>query len=301
MGNTITSKDVHIFISHADCDRELANALVLLLMQCFGVQANQICCTSFIDTGVPIGQSFPEHIVKSYNESEICFYLLTDQYLNRQNCIIELGWILQRPQANHFLVDVRADWSKSKFPSMLSHLQRYKLTLAGLGGICSMLEELGLWHSKDIDVLTERADSLLKIASDVQIPYYYINYTEDEKKLAINMLRMAYFTVTRENDCTAASVMETYHFCRDYLDMLFEKSFARGIMQKYGNEENPSYYDLPFAKTLLKSFDMMDEFGCLGQSEFEARIRNFDEREIKALVFNLLRHQIQLVRIEGDD
>lgn len=291
MGNNITSKDVHIFISHADCDRELAKALVSLLMKCYDIQAEQIFCTASVYTGISIGHSFIDEIVKNYNESQICFYLLSDQYLNRQNCLIELGWILQKPEVHHFLLDVRGEGVQSKFPSMLSHLQRYTIDLLYLVRIREELKKIGLVSQKGAEIWGAASDRLVSVAYEIQYPYYYVNYTEEEKTMALYMLLLAYLSLKYDSGCSEHVMKEKYNLSSEYISELFSQCFKLGFVQHGNLLSNPIVYKgTRTAKLLLKKFGFVNEYGYIDGEEFENRIADFTDTQIKSLVYCTLRY-----------
>ena len=83
------SKD--IFISHAVKDKKLADALVDLLQTGFGVNSDQIFCSSLESLGIPIGVNFVDYIKDEIQSPKVVLALITPNYLASQFCLCELG------------------------------------------------------------------------------------------------------------------------------------------------------------------------------------------------------------------
>ncbi len=90
--------DQRIFLSHAYADRELAdlfrNTLIL-----GGVPEDRIFYSSARATGIPSGQDVGTYLRVSLRESGLVIELLSETFLNRPMCLMELGgaWTLGTP------------------------------------------------------------------------------------------------------------------------------------------------------------------------------------------------------------
>ena len=80
-----------IFISHAVADKKLAKALVLFLKEAIGVPEKSIFCSSVEGHGIPLGADFNEYMKNEIQEPKLVILLITETYLERHFCMMELG------------------------------------------------------------------------------------------------------------------------------------------------------------------------------------------------------------------
>jgi len=81
----------HIFISHAEADRDLVDALVDLIVTGVGLNHNQIFCTSLEGLGIPEGESFIDFIQKKMQDPSLVLMVITPSYYESLFCVCELG------------------------------------------------------------------------------------------------------------------------------------------------------------------------------------------------------------------
>lgn len=80
-----------IFISHAVADKKLAKALVSFLKEAIGVPEKSIFCSSVEGHGIPLGADFNEYMKNEIQEPKLVILLITETYLERHFCMMELG------------------------------------------------------------------------------------------------------------------------------------------------------------------------------------------------------------------
>lgn len=80
-----------IFVSHAVADKVLAKALVSFLKEAIGVPTDSIFCSSVPDNGIPLGEDFNGYMKEKIQEPKLVILLMTETYLEREFCLMELG------------------------------------------------------------------------------------------------------------------------------------------------------------------------------------------------------------------
>ena len=87
-----------IFISHANADKELTDALVDLLQTGLDIGQTDIFCSSLEGLGIPEGSKFVDFIGSKLGNARFVIALLTPTYYERAFCLCELGatWIKQQ-------------------------------------------------------------------------------------------------------------------------------------------------------------------------------------------------------------
>ncbi|MFE6161144.1 toll/interleukin-1 receptor domain-containing protein [Streptomyces sp. NPDC056486] len=87
-----------IFISHASADRDLASALKDHLIL-GGVPNGKIFFSSENSTGIPAGQNVHHHLQQTLANSAVVIELISETFLTRPYCLMELGaaWVLNKP------------------------------------------------------------------------------------------------------------------------------------------------------------------------------------------------------------
>lgn len=87
-----------IFLSHAKVNEKIADAICTLLGDGLNVVRKNIFCSSLPGQSIPGGFNFVEHIKAKLVESDVVVSVLTQNYLDREFCLAELGacWILEK-------------------------------------------------------------------------------------------------------------------------------------------------------------------------------------------------------------
>lgn len=80
-----------IFVSHAVADKKLAKAFVAFMHEAFGVPADAVFCSSLPDNGIPLTEDFNDYIKDEIKEPALVIILMTEAYLERHFCLMELG------------------------------------------------------------------------------------------------------------------------------------------------------------------------------------------------------------------
>jgi len=80
-----------IFISHAVADQKLAAAFTAFLKEAIGVPAADIFCSSVDGHGIPTGENFSEYMKDKIAAPDLVIMLITETYLEREFCLMELG------------------------------------------------------------------------------------------------------------------------------------------------------------------------------------------------------------------
>lgn len=62
-----------IFISHANKDKDLVEAIVELIEEGIGVPENQIFCSSLKGYGIPVGENFISYIKSQIQAPELSY------------------------------------------------------------------------------------------------------------------------------------------------------------------------------------------------------------------------------------
>lgn len=80
-----------IFISHAVADEKLAKAFTKFLKEAIGVPVADIFCSSVDGHGIPTGENFSEYMKNEIDTPDLVIMLITETYLEREFCLMELG------------------------------------------------------------------------------------------------------------------------------------------------------------------------------------------------------------------
>jgi hypothetical protein len=161
--------DSHIFLSHADADKELANKLADLLSLGCAVPTKRIFCTSLDGQKIPAGKSFPDFIREKIQNPVIVIVLITPSYLASEFCLCELGatWAMQH---NLFPLIVKPA-ERSKMKGVLTGIQIEKIEdEEGLDNLRDRIKETmgceestGRWNAKRDTFLAGLNDILSKL------------------------------------------------------------------------------------------------------------------------------------------
>lgn len=94
----MTISDRTIFIGHASADAELADLVKDTLVN-GEISNRQIFYSSDRSTGIPSGVGVREHLLSTLKECAVVIELVSDSFMQRPYCLIELGaaWAAEKP------------------------------------------------------------------------------------------------------------------------------------------------------------------------------------------------------------
>lgn len=83
-----------IFISHSSNDRKYVEYLADLL-ECIGISADRIFCTSLEGYGIPLGENFLERIRLEFSEDTLVLCIISKNFYESPMCLCEMGaaWV----------------------------------------------------------------------------------------------------------------------------------------------------------------------------------------------------------------
>lgn len=113
------NKQYKIFISHSEKDKILASCLVDFLCSSFFISKEHILCSSVSETKIENASSFRSSILTAFQESKLCLFLVTENYVKSKNCMIELAWESFKPTENVFLFH-EGEWAYDALPSLIN-------------------------------------------------------------------------------------------------------------------------------------------------------------------------------------
>ena len=87
---SLKGDNMKIFISHSSKDKELVLMFIDLLVQGFHIDNNEIFCTS-MDNALRVGEDFIKSIKENLHDSEIVLFLITQNYIDSNFCVMEMG------------------------------------------------------------------------------------------------------------------------------------------------------------------------------------------------------------------
>lgn len=84
-----------IFISHSSKNKDLVELLVEFFQLGMGINRDDIFCTS-LEGNLPSGEAFIPNIKRGMENGEAVIFLITEEFLNSQFCLAEMGaaWAL---------------------------------------------------------------------------------------------------------------------------------------------------------------------------------------------------------------
>lgn len=87
-----------VFLSHAAVDKPIADLLCSLLCNGLNIVRKNIFCSSLPGQSIPGGFDFIKHIKEQFEAAEIVIILFSQNYLDSQFCLAELGacWICNK-------------------------------------------------------------------------------------------------------------------------------------------------------------------------------------------------------------
>jgi len=136
----IKSESKLVFISHAVVDSKIAQAIVDLLGLGLGIDSKDIFCSSLQGMGIPPGSNFIDFIKAQIQTPRIVVLLLSQNYLDREFCLAELGasWAM-----SHQVVPIVVPpLDFSDLQSVLTGIQAFKINSAdGWNDACPVLEK----------------------------------------------------------------------------------------------------------------------------------------------------------------
>ncbi len=135
-----------IFISHASKDKDIIDSFVDLLNTGIGINPHDIFCTSLESMGIPAGENFVGFIKKQLEQVELVLTIITENFLESQFCLTELG----------------ASWIMKKVYTII-------VPPITFGDVRTILGEIQFANITDKSSLNELRDGLIKIL-DVSLP-----------------------------------------------------------------------------------------------------------------------------------
>lgn len=114
-----------IFISHAVADAKIAAELNRLFATGLGVTGKDVFCSSLPGRTIPGGFNFVDHIKKNLESAKIVILLITENYMDSQFCLAEVGaaWISKQ----HVVPVVVPPFTRSKLKATLSITQAWRI------------------------------------------------------------------------------------------------------------------------------------------------------------------------------
>ena len=87
-----------LFLSHAASNKDIADSLCTLLGDGLNITRNTIFCSSLPGQKVPGGFDFVKHIKDKLTNADVVICLLSENYIDSQFCMAELGasWVLSK-------------------------------------------------------------------------------------------------------------------------------------------------------------------------------------------------------------
>lgn len=139
-----------LFISHSSNDRIYAEGLVNLITTCYGINSNNLICTSVDGYGLPESDNYYKEIYKSIQKSDLVIYICSANYKESQDCLYELAWGFSKDIKKQFFFAVDNSDLKDKLKlCALTTFHKFVIT--------------DLWDLK------ERLDEVFRKSSDAKI------------------------------------------------------------------------------------------------------------------------------------
>lgn len=98
-----------IFISHSSEDKDIVDLFKNIILNAgLGISDNDIVYTSAPETGVPTGGNIPQYIKENIADSDLVFFMISDNYRKSEVCLNEMGaaWALDKNVKPLLLRDV---------------------------------------------------------------------------------------------------------------------------------------------------------------------------------------------------
>ena len=98
------TKKYKIFISHACADQTLANRFMEFLQSAGSIPRGKIYNTDKTDQQIDNDAYYPHHMLDALKNSDVVIFLISNNFLNRPNCSIELGAALAQNKKKVYLL-----------------------------------------------------------------------------------------------------------------------------------------------------------------------------------------------------
>lgn len=98
------TKKYKIFISHACADQTLANRFMEFLQSAGSIPRGKIYNTDKTDQQIDNDAYYPQHMLDALKNSDVVIFLISNNFLNRPNCSIELGAALAQNKEKVYLL-----------------------------------------------------------------------------------------------------------------------------------------------------------------------------------------------------
>jgi hypothetical protein len=221
----------HIFLSHADADKDLANKLADLLSLGCDVSSKRIFCTSLEGQKIPAGSSFPDFIREKIQNPALVIALITPNYLASEFCLCELGatWAMGH---DLFPIIVKPA-ERGKMKGVLTGIQIEKIEDSeGLDNLRDRVKEVlaceqttGRWNAKRDTFLAGLNDVLSKLKQPGVVDRSEMEAVKSDYESAIqeSSLKDEKIEVLEE-------MIEALKQCKDADEVA-------GVLRDYSNEE----------------------------------------------------------------
>lgn len=166
-----------IFLSHADVDKELADAILTLLAVAMEIKVtNYVFCSSAYGCGLTPGDKFVEVIKANISEPKIVLILATQNYIVSEFCWVEAGaaWI----KSHKVIVFAVEPLKRSGLPAVLNGIQSgnlvdpdyWNLVLQEFQDTLKIEINFARWERKRDESLEKIAELIKKQPSPKVIP-----------------------------------------------------------------------------------------------------------------------------------
>lgn len=126
-----------VFISHSSKDGIIS--LFVNFLTSIGIKNEDIFCSSLEGQGVKNGQRINDEVVKEFKDSSIVIYLITNNFINSNYCIQELGFALACDGKKFFTIKFE-DVDDKSIKGFID--STYKYNLFNTDGLSSLYDEL---------------------------------------------------------------------------------------------------------------------------------------------------------------
>ncbi|MCY8489255.1 toll/interleukin-1 receptor domain-containing protein [Bacillus atrophaeus] len=157
-----------IFISHASADKPLVDGFVKFIRLGMDISNKQIYCISYNKGEIPSGESFTEHIKVNINSAKIVILVITENFLNSNFCMAELGaaWAMDKKIIPIIVPPIKFDSLestplKAKQGIRLEEIDVFADELQGSGYnfTISLFNEYGEEFKSQLDALLSKIES----------------------------------------------------------------------------------------------------------------------------------------------
>lgn len=85
------TKKYKVFLSHACADKALANRFMAFLQSAGSIAHGKIYNTDKTDQQIDNDKNYPQEMLDALRDSDVVIFLISNNFLSRPNCSIELG------------------------------------------------------------------------------------------------------------------------------------------------------------------------------------------------------------------